>query len=332
MSNSLALSYRTLRALGFSPVVNLGFRFAPPQALCFHPLRGFREARPHKLYRRRKWPCQRIIITCSCDTRCWLYLRFTPSTVSDFEFNSLFLQLEISNPKRRDAEVTETTQRKMKLAPLTFPCPFPLICVSFTSGFSSRTLTCNSISESYPRPESLPMKRCPKCDFSFANFYHVCDFDGTDLVDDPETLPVSPGVSALVAATQSPFLRLIKSPVFFAVLGLAGVLSSLLLIVYYDATVQPNSIAESRASRDSPPNYMASPVPPTQPPARPSAPIGTRAPSTSPNEVSTESGSDRVTILTVSIFAIGLDPVATALGTDSITINPTWQCLCPQSR
>ena len=36
-------------------------------------------------------------------------------------------------------------------------------------------------------------------------------------------------------------------------------------------------------------------------------------------EVSTESGSDRVTNLTVTILAIGLDPVATALGTDSIT-------------
>ena len=44
------------------------------------------------------------------------------------------------------------------------------------------------------------MKRCPKCDFSFASFHHVCDFDGTDLIDDPETLPVSPGVSALVVS------------------------------------------------------------------------------------------------------------------------------------
>src|ERR1700730_11429441 len=114
------------------------------------------------------------------------------------------------------------------------------------------------------------MKRCPKCDFSFVNFHHVCDFDGTDLIDDPETLPVSPGVSAL-AATQSPFLRLVKSPVFLTVLGLAGVLSSLLLLVYYDATSQPNSIAESPAARDS----VVSLVPPAQPPAR----ITTRAPS-----------------------------------------------------
>jgi len=95
------------------------------------------------------------------------------------------------------------------------------------------------------------MKHCPKCDFSFASFYHVCDFDGSELVDDPETLPVSPAVSALAAATRSPFLRLAKSPVFLAVLALAGILSSALLIGYYDAATQPNSIAENRASRDS---------------------------------------------------------------------------------
>jgi len=139
------------------------------------------------------------------------------------------------------------------------------------------------------------MKRCPKCEFSFVNFHHVCDFDGTDLVDDPDTLPVSPGISALVAATQPPFLRLVKSPVFLIVLALAGLLSSALLFGYYDAASQPNSIAESRAARDS----VLSLVPPAQPtaqlPARPLARIATRAPSTSPNEVSTGSGSDRVT-------------------------------------
>src|ERR1700704_4459654 len=131
------------------------------------------------------------------------------------------------------------------------------------------------------------MKRCPKCNFSFVNFHHVCDFDGTDLVDDPETLPVSPGVSALVAATQSPFLRLVKSPVFLIVLALAGLVSSALLIGYYDSASQPNSIAESPAARDS--------VVRSVPPSQPSDQIATRAPSTSRNEVSTRSGSDRIT-------------------------------------
>src|SRR5256884_10011115 len=38
------------------------------------------------------------------------------------------------------------------------------------------------------------------------------------------------------------------------------------------------------------------------------------------DEVSTESGSDRVTVLAISILAIGGDPGATALGTDCITV------------
>ena len=131
------------------------------------------------------------------------------------------------------------------------------------------------------------MKRCPECDFSFVDFYRVCDFDGTDLVDDPETLPVSPAVSAL-AATQSPFLRLVKSSDFLIGLALAGLVSSAFLIGYLDAATQPNSIAKSPAPRDSPSNYIASLAPPAQPPAQPSAQppaqpsvrIATRAPST----------------------------------------------------
>jgi len=50
-SRSVFLSCRTLRALGFLAFVILGFRFAPPQALCFHPLRGFgTNVRRHHLF------------------------------------------------------------------------------------------------------------------------------------------------------------------------------------------------------------------------------------------------------------------------------------------
>lgn len=140
------------------------------------------------------------------------------------------------------------------------------------------------------------MKRCPECDFSFVNIHRFCDFDGADLIDEPETLPVSPGISALVAATQSPFLRLVKSPVFSTGLSLTGLLLSALLIGYYDAASQSNSITESPASRDSR-NAIVSLVPPAQPAAEPPAQITTRGPSTSPNEVSTPTrlGSHRVT-------------------------------------
>ena len=125
------------------------------------------------------------------------------------------------------------------------------------------------------------MKRCPKCDFCFASFHHVCDFDGTDLVDDPSTLPVSPGISAL-AATQSPYLRLIKSPVSLAVLALAGLVSSALLIGYFDAASQPNSFAESHAARDA----VVSLVPSVQTPVEPQAQVGTQAPFISRAEIS----------------------------------------------
>jgi hypothetical protein len=40
---------RTLRTLGFLGFNNLGFRCAPPQALGFHPLRGFGNVAPCKL-------------------------------------------------------------------------------------------------------------------------------------------------------------------------------------------------------------------------------------------------------------------------------------------
>ena len=133
------------------------------------------------------------------------------------------------------------------------------------------------------------MKRCPKCNFSFVDLHQVCDFDGTDLVDEPETLPVSPGVSALAAATRSPFLRLVKSPVFLTVLGLAGVLSSLLLIVYYDAARQSNSIAGNQPSQ----NSIVSPVPSTQTSVQPPAQIKTPATSSPASALSNSKGTEK---------------------------------------
>jgi len=45
-AKSQRLRYRTLRALGFLTFVILAFRSASPQALCFHPLRGFGKVKP----------------------------------------------------------------------------------------------------------------------------------------------------------------------------------------------------------------------------------------------------------------------------------------------
>ena len=130
------------------------------------------------------------------------------------------------------------------------------------------------------------MKRCPRCDFSFADFHHVCDFDGTELVDDPVTLPVFPRVSALVAGSQSPFLRLVKSPLFLTGLAVIALVASALLISYYDSPSQPNSIAKNQTSRDS----VVARVAPA--PAQPPAQIRTLPPTSSGSEISNVKASE----------------------------------------
>jgi hypothetical protein len=49
ISKSGALRYRTFHALGSLTFVSLGFRFASPQPLCFHPLRGFGKGNQRRL-------------------------------------------------------------------------------------------------------------------------------------------------------------------------------------------------------------------------------------------------------------------------------------------
>jgi len=125
------------------------------------------------------------------------------------------------------------------------------------------------------------MKRCPKCDFSFADFHHVCEFDGTELVDDQERLPVSPTASATATGYWSFFLRVVKSPLFLTGLAVMALLASALLIGYYDSANQSNSIAENHAS----PNSVVGPVLPAQASAQPPAQIETRAPSSTRSEI-----------------------------------------------
>ena len=77
------------------------------------------------------------------------------------------------------------------------------------------------------------MKHCPACNFSFPDFRRVCDFDGTELVSEPER-------PRLVKAVQRPSRswRILKSPVLWASLLLTAVLSSSFLVAYWDATGQ----------------------------------------------------------------------------------------------
>jgi len=113
------------------------------------------------------------------------------------------------------------------------------------------------------------MKHCPKCDFTFADFYNVCEFDGAELVDDPEHPP------SFVRASPPPsrFRRVLKSPLFLTGLLVVALLASALLIGYYDAANQSKSIAGNQPSQ----NSIVSPVVPTQTSVQPPAQIKTPA-------------------------------------------------------
>ena len=88
-----------------------------------------------------------------------------------------------------------------------------------------------------------PLKYCPSCNFTFPDFHHVCDFDGTELVCDPER------ALAEVAPRPSLVRRCLKSPTFLAALGLIAVVSSAVLIGYLDVLRQTSTArTESPAS------------------------------------------------------------------------------------
>lgn len=89
------------------------------------------------------------------------------------------------------------------------------------------------------------MKRCSQCDFIFEDDQQVCDFDGTELTTVPEPIPlsqkISPSLSTLNDLRPSPIRLFIQSPISLAVLALAGVASSALLIGIYDSASEPNT-------------------------------------------------------------------------------------------
>ncbi len=100
------------------------------------------------------------------------------------------------------------------------------------------------------------MKHCPKCDFTFADFYRVCEFDGAELVQDPE----HPPSSVRGSSPPSRFRRVLKSPLFLTGIAVVAVLASALLFGYYDSASQSSSIAANQPSQ----NSIVSPVLSTQ--------------------------------------------------------------------
>ena len=86
------------------------------------------------------------------------------------------------------------------------------------------------------------VKHCPACNFSFPDFHRVCDFDGTDLVSDPEPL------SLVKSPRPSRLLRTLRSPVFWGgVLAFVAV-SNAFLFALYDAGSQSAPAVKAQPS------------------------------------------------------------------------------------
>ncbi len=94
------------------------------------------------------------------------------------------------------------------------------------------------------------MKYCPRCNFTFADFHHVCDFDGTELMSDPERPSLEK--PERWARTR----RLLKSPVLLAAAGLIVVVASAFLIGYYEVVDQTTSIVKTTPSPTLPINAL----------------------------------------------------------------------------
>lgn len=90
------------------------------------------------------------------------------------------------------------------------------------------------------------MKRCSECEFIYEDDQSVCDLDGAELSDDPVPPSSSQDASTPAAVSPSFFLRSLRSQFALGALMLTGVLSSALVVGYYDSVSQPESTVEPR--------------------------------------------------------------------------------------
>jgi hypothetical protein len=89
-------------------------------------------------------------------------------------------------------------------------------------------VTVPALSEVIPR---CSMKHCPACNFTFPDFHLVCDFDGTELVPDPERLAL-----IRVPATRSSVRRFIASPKMLTALAILGLFLAAAFVAYQQMT------------------------------------------------------------------------------------------------
>jgi hypothetical protein len=102
------------------------------------------------------------------------------------------------------------------------------------------------------------MKRCSECEFTFEEHQQFCDFDGTELSVVPEPFPSFKKAPVPATVFPSLFLRVARSRVSLAVLALAGVMLSALLVGYFESVSQPNIDIATKAESQ---NDMMNPVP-----------------------------------------------------------------------
>jgi hypothetical protein len=98
------------------------------------------------------------------------------------------------------------------------------------------------------------MKHCPACNFTFPDFHRVCDFDGTELVPDPERpSPIKPRSSRL--------RRMLKSPLFSLTLVTIGLFVIALVIGRYESDKQYQAMVQVQPSWNLPRRLKPAPKP-----------------------------------------------------------------------
>jgi len=98
------------------------------------------------------------------------------------------------------------------------------------------------------------MKHCPACNFTFPNFHHVCDFDGTELVPDPER-------PSLIKPPSTRLRRTLKSPLFSLTLVTIGLFGIALVIGRYESDNQYKTMVQVQPSWNLPRRLKSAPKP-----------------------------------------------------------------------
>ena len=93
------------------------------------------------------------------------------------------------------------------------------------------------------------MKHCPACNFSFPDSQGVCDFDGTELVLDPEQQ------SLMKVKQPSAFPQpSLKKPMLLTSLAVLGVFLSAVFIGYLESPAPSIPTVKNQEAQKSPPN------------------------------------------------------------------------------